>query len=461
MKTFFQKIFGTKPETSQTPAALLTKELAGYQKSRVLNSTQALCNAPLNSMYFNVFGQVAPCWLTLDKDDTYPEKSIREIWDGPKFMELRRELASYKFPEKCKVCSQNVSNGNYHSVLSKLYDHKHEIIEYPTVMEFELSNKCNLACVMCKGELSSTIRKVRDELPELQSPYDNNFTKQLEEFIPYLREAKFLGGEPFLIDVYYEIWDRIIEINPKVEITITTNGTAYNGKIERVLESLRCNIIISIDSFFKETYEKIRLRGNYERVMENLEKFRSYTKENQLYFGVSINPLRKNWKELADYINICNEKGASVWFNTVTYPYKEALWSLPSADLDNIYSLLKGTELMPYQMHWDKSVYENNCTNWRNFVDVQLSNWLQEALDREAHKRALLKVEDSDSILIKLKKNLEEYITTDAYISSVVKTRMIKNVYKNIEAKSLKQNTELLNELYLLNEEICLMRLGN
>src|SRR5690606_6216470 len=109
------------------------------------------------------------------------------------------------FNHRCSVCKTNVENGNHVSVLSKLYDYNYEVQEYPAVMEFELSNKCNLECVMCKGELSSTIRKQRDKLPPLNTPYDSTFVEQLKEFIPHLKEAKFLGGEPFLIDIYYEI----------------------------------------------------------------------------------------------------------------------------------------------------------------------------------------------------------------------------------------------------------------
>ncbi len=106
--------------------------------------------------------------------------------------------------------------------------------------------------------LSLRLRKYRDSLP----------VDQLEEFIPHLKEAKFLGGEPFLIDIYYKIWDKIIELNPSVKITITTNGTVFNKRVQEILEKLDCNIIMSIDAFNKTTYESIRIQGDYEKIWQ-------------------------------------------------------------------------------------------------------------------------------------------------------------------------------------------------
>jgi MoaA/NifB/PqqE/SkfB family radical SAM enzyme len=92
-----------------------------------------------------------------------------------------------------------------HYFRNKLTGH----INYPRVMEFELSNECNLECVMCNGYFSSSIRKNREKLPASVSPYNDQFVDELDQFIPHLTDAKFLGGEPFMIDIYLKIWERI------------------------------------------------------------------------------------------------------------------------------------------------------------------------------------------------------------------------------------------------------------
>jgi MoaA/NifB/PqqE/SkfB family radical SAM enzyme len=90
----------------------------------------------------------------------------------------------------------------------KLQSVKHKIfggVVMPKVMEFELSNECNLECVMCNGSFSSSIRKNREKLPPIISPYNDDFVNELDAFIPHLTDAKFLGGEPFMIEIYLKI----------------------------------------------------------------------------------------------------------------------------------------------------------------------------------------------------------------------------------------------------------------
>lgn len=48
---------------------------------------------------------------------------------------------------------------------------------------------------MCRGEFSSTIRKNREGLPPIDSPYDAAFFDQVEEFIPHLQSSRFSRRE--------------------------------------------------------------------------------------------------------------------------------------------------------------------------------------------------------------------------------------------------------------------------
>jgi len=165
--------------------------------------------------------------------------------------------------------------------LSKLraFFRKSEPEVYPIRLEFELSNKCNLECAMCSGVFSSSIRANREGKPPLPQMYDSNFVEQLKPFIPHLKQAKFLGGEPFLIDIYYDIWELFIKSNPSCEIIITTNGTVFTNKVQRVLENLNCQIIVSLDSVTKDTYEGIRVNAVMERTLDHLDKFMSLNRD--------------------------------------------------------------------------------------------------------------------------------------------------------------------------------------
>jgi radical SAM protein with 4Fe4S-binding SPASM domain len=433
---------------------ILPARLKEYDESRHIAHKQHLCHAPFNNMYFNIHGQVAPCWLTLADADNIKDKSIREIWNGHRFKSIRSAIKQNNLAFACGTCQHNISCGNYVSALAKLYDLPYALTDYPAEMEFELSNICNLECVMCKGDLSSAIRKNREHLPAIESPYNDSFVEQLKEFLPHLKEVKFLGGEPFLVPLYYKIWDAIIAINPAIKITITTNGTVWNSRVKEILEALHCNIIISIDGFNKPAYESIRLGSNFDKVIENFEHFRAYTAQKQTYMGVSVNPLRKNRHELADYVTFCNQKNVSLWFNTVVYPYREAIWTLPAATLEHLYQQLATATLPERPANCTQQVYDNNTRNFNNLVEVQIKTWWQQAVSRQQQLAQDLATLSGEELANNLTRRLQDYINSDAYLPQHEKEKTLLLLAQKLPAACLNKNNT--DRLYILHEEDCI-----
>ena len=219
----------------------------------------ALCKAPVNNMYFTVHGTVAPCWLTVGAIDRWsPTHSISDIWFGEKYQQIRDNISNDIFKGKCGECKKDVDNGVW--PLAKAYD-QFTVKEYPSLMELELSNQCNLECVMCSGTLSSGIRKNRDKLPPLPQIYTDEFRQQLREFIPHLEELRFNGGEPFAQKIVLDICEDVAELNPGLKVNIATNGTVYNKRVQKIMDMCNIHINISIDSLLHDRYSEIRING--------------------------------------------------------------------------------------------------------------------------------------------------------------------------------------------------------
>jgi MoaA/NifB/PqqE/SkfB family radical SAM enzyme len=191
---------------------------------------------------------------------------------------------------------------------------------------------------MCSGRVSSTIRKNRENQEPLPFPYDDNFVEQLKEFIPHLKQAYFFGGEPFLIPIYYKIWEQIININPKVKIYAVTNGTVMNERIENILKKTDFNLTISIDSLVKERAESIRFGCDFEDVIKNIFKFQTFSHNN---ISISHTPMTINWFETPDIINFCNSIDAIINLSYVEGPPEFALWSMMPDKLDEVYKFYK------------------------------------------------------------------------------------------------------------------------
>jgi MoaA/NifB/PqqE/SkfB family radical SAM enzyme len=362
--------------------------IENYNAVRKCRDKRSLCHAPSYSMYFGRDGYVsACCYSRANPLGRYPEQSISEIWFGSKTAELRRRLRCNELPSGCETCAEQLIARNLKGLLAGQFDSlalSPRVVQikgmfqtgaaerYPSRLEFELSNKCNLECQMCSGFFSSSIRSNREGLPALPMVYDRGFVEQLREFVPHLKEAKFYGGEPFLVDLYYEIWELCIEANPSCNVFITTNGTVYTEKVKRVMEHLNCEIILSLDSLNQKTYESIRQNASFARTMSNLEEFAEINRKKGKTLTLAVCPMTSNWRELPAIVEFANDKGTTLFFNTVVLPREMSLKSLRVQEQAEIIQFLRGAMKPPANA--------TQATNQQALEDLcrQVEHWMVE-----------------------------------------------------------------------------------
>ncbi len=335
------------------------------------------CKAPFNNMYFSVLGRAGPCWLQVNVTSEWSESnSIKDIWHGPEFTKIRKDLANNEYCGKCTICKDNWDKDVW--PLANAYDKfsTNSYPNYPTLLELELSNQCNLECEMCSGYLSSGIRKNRDKKPPLPAMYNDSFITQVVELLPHLEELRFNGGEPFAQKIVLDICDRAAEINPGLKINIATNGTVYNKRVEKILAQNNIHLNISIDSLDKDLYESIRVNADFNELMNNFKIFLDYCNTNKRELSVMVNPMRKNWHEMVDFLKFCDSNNVNLWYNTVKYPLSVALWNLDSEQLLKIYDTLT-LELEDYRIVEPKVLKnKNNINITDHLIHNQIKTWL-------------------------------------------------------------------------------------
>ncbi len=368
--------------------------LSAYNATRPMGAQPLVCYAPFRSMYFGHHGRAHTCCYNRTYIlGEYPKRSIKDIWFGEEANKLRDYIKHDDFSLGCLGCKQQLVAANFDGVKAKQYDiNKANPNRYPSVMEFELSNLCNLECEMCNGEFSSLIRTKREKLPPLEIPYDAEFVKQLEEFIPYLEEVKFYGGEPFLIEIYYDIWEKIMELNPSVRISVQTNATTLNNRVKRILENTNFHINISFDSLQKDTYEEIRKNAVFERTMENIKWLREYTKQRGTFFGISMCAMQQNWRELPDFIKFCNELECPVYFHTVLFPTQCSIRNLEQDAIKEIVDYL-GSFTFP-----EETDLQRKNKQHYNGIYNQIKKWHDDSF-KDLRKRKIDTWEDLENII--------------------------------------------------------------
>lgn len=389
------------------------RTIKNFNKIRDKSKCKYLCNAPFSTIFFTEYGEILPCYYNKNiVFGKYPEQSPEEAWFGEKMNNLREHIKHNDLSYGCQDCMQYLNNENYYSAGAWKYDYLPvNKSKYPISIDFQISNICNLSCIMCNGEYSQTVRQKREKKDTYSNPYDEEFLKKIIPFIPHLKEAAFTGGEAFIIKQYFEIWDKIIEINPKIIISVTTNGTILNSRIKSYLEKLNFNITMSLDSINKENFENIRRLSNFDNVLNNLNYYIDYTKSKRTLLTVKICPMRQNWHELPEIINFLNEKNILFLFNNVVFPPYCSLWNLPFEKLNEIYLFLKEKTFNTIS-----NIQKGNIERVNNLIK-QIAEWGNQAKEFENNYPDINSKSVSE-INILLKNKIRQYLTANTNIST-------------------------------------------
>jgi len=283
------------------------------------DNVKQCCIAPHSTINFDAQGTMRVCcYNNKFLLGTYPTVTIEQAWRSKAREEFIERIKKLDFSNGCEKCRMQIVTKNISNALFTKFNRFESMVgDDPVNFEFEFGTVCNYECIMCGGKWSSSIRKNREKLPPIKTPYDEAFINQLKPYIPNMRIANFLGGEPFLTPLYYKIWDLIYEHNTYLPISITSNGSILNSRIKEYLNKLpNAKVNISLDSLKKETYEVIRKNGNFEQVMRNVEEFIAMNK----LLSIAFCPLIQNVYELPDIVNFCIKHNLYLAINTVTNP---------------------------------------------------------------------------------------------------------------------------------------------
>ncbi|HNQ67642.1 MAG TPA: radical SAM protein [Bacteroidales bacterium] len=361
-----------------------------YNLLREKRNHNYFCNAPFTALRFHRNGGVQICCHHIDYQ-FLENKTLHEIWFGKELESMRKQMRNFDIPKSCNFCSSAFYSENFSNVNALSFDFLEQAQNgYPALMDFSLENTCNLSCIMCDASLSSSIQKEKNIYPlDKNFHYDDGFISQLEEFLPNLKVAVFTGGEPFLIKSYFPIWKKMIEINPKITINVTTNGTVYNSVIEDILLRGRFNITVSVDSFEAANYNCIRKGADFNKTMANVYKFAEYCKNRGSIFTITACPMQMNSSDIPGIVSKCNSEDWDISFNTVIKPWNQALWSLKSEELEDVINYYKN-----YNFESTTSqLASGNIKKFSSLIDL-LQIWLDKTKNFEVNIKSEISIND-------------------------------------------------------------------
>ena len=142
-------------------------------------------------------------------------------------------------------------------------------------LDINIDYTCNLACITCGPELSTTWRKELKIKGQTVRPHIDNFIKNrlVKLDCSKLEEIRMWGGEPFLTNTHKDILNYVVTQGNahNIKLMYNTNGTRLiDDETKTLIEKFKfTRISFSIDGI-GEKFNYLRYPGNWQQVEQNL-----------------------------------------------------------------------------------------------------------------------------------------------------------------------------------------------
>jgi len=177
-----------------------------------------------------------------------------------------------------------------------------------------IDDSCNLRCPSCRksmifhksGSVYNLGIKLADKINDWLHDYDHSIQVHMGS-----------DGDPFASHVYRHFMEQTPKRN-NITYSILTNGLMFkefHTRVPHVITSLR-ELGVSIDGATKETYEKLRLGGRWDKINENLECISKLKEQYNFRFILHFVVQQDNYHEMEDIILLGKKYNADrVWLN--------------------------------------------------------------------------------------------------------------------------------------------------
>ena len=190
-----------------------------------------------------------------------------------------------------------------------------KVANFPPYLLIEPTSICNLRCVMC-FQIDETFTRDKSMMGLMSWEL---FTSVVDQAAENGCEAITMAsrGEPTLHKRFGEML-HYIRKKGFLDTKINTNATLLNEALIRdILGSEVANVTFSVDAITAESYEKIRVRGKFDQVLDNVKLFNKIraedfpnSKTTTRISGVAVDPnqnpeeMEQFWSDLVDEVVI-------------------------------------------------------------------------------------------------------------------------------------------------------------
>lgn len=259
-----------------------------------------ICNIPEKTLTIDNQGNCLLCvcdgWLPISVGHIMNFNSLEEIWQTDLAKRIQKDVADKKYTW-CSVDYCGIKNMN------KVMPHYY--------ISINIDESCNLQCPTCR---SSFMNFTNGKIYENKLAWANHIIKLIEDFQKTATIAISGNGDPFASLIYRPL---LMSIKPRDEhrYRVMTNGLLLKKLLTKT--SIYNNIdeySISIDAGDAETYEKVRLRGKWDNLLENLNFLKEKLKDKNKFVNLNFCLHKENLSSLLNFVKLVEKYE---WIGTI------------------------------------------------------------------------------------------------------------------------------------------------
>lgn len=302
------------------------------------------CNRPYKTVEIDMFTNCNVCictgWLPRPVGKITDFARLEDIWDNPRAHEIQNDVKDKKFTwcavDHCGVKHRSINEPHYQVI-------------------FAIDDSCNLQCPSCRRE-----KRLYDSGPlyEEKLAAFTHAIELLNNFEPRVHILLSCSGDPLASLISRPLLHSYLGKDTQT-FTLFTNGLLIKKQLPKTaLFDRITEYRISIDAGAKEVYEKVRLGGSWETLIENFE----FLYDNNLSHLVNLMFVvqKNNFRDIPNFVNLINKYN---FRGNLTNLDDWATWNYDQVETPDTWTIKNGTYL-------DNNVLDQNHTLYAECKEI-------------------------------------------------------------------------------------------
>ena len=286
-------------------------------QQKLLFESNTFCMMAWAAINVEPNNRVRPCCEFKESIGDASKNSLDTIWNSDKWKKLRKDMLNGVEVKACDNCYQKEKMGRdtTRKFINRLLVDKIGLVDRTSddghLDEFKLhywdiryNNLCNLACRSCTPTASSSWYHVSLAQGNIKTPrspimisgrHEFDIFDQIVQHIDHVEQIYFAGGEPSMIDKFYQILELLDSMGRNnVKLCYNINMSRLELKDKSLLELWKKFPNVSIGASLDGEYQRgeyLRQGLSWDSVLNNRRKIMEHCPHVDFYISATVSIL--------------------------------------------------------------------------------------------------------------------------------------------------------------------------